>query len=58
MSILFQAGKYYLGSSILPSVIGMVQAYVARRQSATDCPPHAEFLAWHRAEVFKEPARA
>jgi putative restriction endonuclease len=22
-----------------------------------DCLPHAEFLAWHRAEVFKEPAR-
>jgi hypothetical protein len=22
-----------------------------------ECLPHAEFLAWHRAEVFKEPAR-
>jgi len=22
-----------------------------------DCLPHPEFLAWHRAEVFKEPAR-
>jgi hypothetical protein len=22
-----------------------------------DCLPHAEFLAWHRAEVFKEAAR-
>jgi len=35
----------------------MVQAYVARRQSAIDCLPHPEFLAWHRAEVFKELAR-
>ena len=22
-----------------------------------ECLPHVEFLAWHRAEVFKEPAR-
>jgi putative restriction endonuclease len=22
-----------------------------------ECLPHPEFLAWHRAEVFKEPAR-
>jgi hypothetical protein len=22
-----------------------------------ECLPHAEFLAWHRKEVFKEPAR-
>jgi hypothetical protein len=22
-----------------------------------DCLPNPEFLAWHRAEVFKEPAR-
>ena len=22
-----------------------------------ECLPHREFLAWHRAEVFKEPAR-
>ncbi len=23
----------------------------------SECLPHAEFLAWHRTEVFKEPAR-
>ena len=23
----------------------------------SECLPHPEFLAWHRAEVFKEPAR-
>jgi len=22
-----------------------------------ECLPHPEFLAWHRTEVFKEPAR-
>jgi hypothetical protein len=22
-----------------------------------ECLPHAEFLAWHRAEVYKEPVR-
>jgi len=24
---------------------------------ARECVPNPEFLAWHRAEVFKEPAR-